>query len=1052
MIESVKSLDQAIPINPAEREELQKLLLSYSDRFALNPLKPTTTSVVMHQIDTGNNPPIRVPPYPLARSLEPDAKRQIDEMLVNKIIEPTNDSAWGFPIVLAMKKDGSRRFCVDYRKLNAITKTSSYPIPLISELLDCFNGAKYFSSLDLASGYWQIKMHPDSREKTAFVSKWGTFIFNVMPFGLLKAPATFQSLMDRIFGDIQWKHVCVYFDDIFIFSKTFDEHIRHLREVLDRLRNYQLQAKLTKCQFSRKEIIFLGHLISADGIRPDPDKIKVVKEWPKLKSTHDVRSFIGLCSYYRKFIPQFATIAAPLHQLQSKTVSFEWSEQAQQSFERLQSALISAPVLINPDWNLPFELHTDASKTGLGAVLSQRINGEERVVAFASKSLNKAQKNYTTSDQECLAIVWGIRNFRTYLLGRPFKLYTDHSALQFLKTMRLNRDLSGRLARYQMFLQEYEFEPYYRKGESNANADALSRMPVITDDIDNVGNDYQVTSAVDVINVNHAEFLAELPTTNELYQLQRDDDEFKLLIDCLENDTTVESIVQLTPAKRLILQDDLQSKKYSLDTNGILVYSRRFNLETHRCIVIPMKLRPLVLHHMHSDILSAHLGVHKTYERILYRFYWKGVFKDTQNFVMSCPKCIARKDPKKRPRLPLLAHVPVGNPFSEIAFDAVGPFPRTASGNIHIVVLACRLTKYCELFAVPDLKEERIAHLIIEEIVPRHGCPRTILSDRAASFNSELLQQVYTILNAKKIITSAYNPQHNGQVERFNHTLVTMLSMYCNQFQNDWDQHLNLVKGAYHSAPNSTTGYTPNYLLYGRELKLPIDEIISAKELYQDRDDYLSTILTRTSFAQDLARARMLNRRVELEEKHDPLQFQINYSFGDQVFVFVPDTKTKSVLSPDGNYRDIQLSNKLRSRWQGPFNIVERTSVVNYRVMRRIPNTDDIETRMVNVRRMKPFTQPNSLSSFGHQLDNDQHRSIISSPTVEGEVVQPLGEEEFEVEEILAQRRYRNKIQYLVKWLGWGSDHNTWEPLDNLVNCAAHVAEFNRKQQSNQRQ
>ena len=325
MEKEIKSMVQnslhsnGIELSPDEREDLQKLLLEFATVFAINPSKPTTTDIVMHEVETGDHPPINVKPYPIPKAHEDIAYEMIMEMLKNGIIDRTKDSPWGFPVVLVPKPDGKLRFCVDYRKLNAITKTSSYPIPLVQELMDCFHGAKFFSSIDLASGYWQIKMHPNSKEKTTFNSKYGSFFFHVMPFGLVKAPATFQSLMDKVFRDVQWKFVCVYFDDIFIFSKTFEEHLQHLREVLSRLRKHQLQAKISKCHFVRKEIKFLGHLVSVHGMKPDPAKVKAVMEWRTPRSKRDVRSFVGLCSYYRKFIPHFATKAAPLHASRVRT-------------------------------------------------------------------------------------------------------------------------------------------------------------------------------------------------------------------------------------------------------------------------------------------------------------------------------------------------------------------------------------------------------------------------------------------------------------------------------------------------------------------------------------------------------------------------------------------------------------------------------------------------------------------------------------------------------------------------------------------------------------
>ena len=1026
---------QAIELNPDEREELRKLLFEFWDRFALNPNKPSTTTVVQHEIETGSHRPIKLKPYQVPHAHEEKLKKMLDDMRENGIVSPTSTSPWGFPIVLAKKKDGSLRFCVDYRKLNAITKTSSYPIPLISELLDSLNGAQFFSSMDLASGYWQIKMHPNSIEKTTLVSKYGSFAFNVMPFGLVGAPATFQSLMDRIFGDLQWKNLCVYFDDIFVFSKTFKEHIQHLREVFTRLRRYQLQAKLSKCQFLRKELIFLGYQVTREGIAADPARVKHVQEWGTPKRAKDVRAFVGLCSYYRRFVPHFASIAEPLHRLMGKNAEFKWSAEADAAFKRLKEKLTSAPVLAAPDWTQPFILHTDASKFGLGAVLAQSINGEERVIAYASKSLNKAQQNYTTSDRECLAIIWGIRHFRAHLLGRKFDLFTDHSALQFINTMKLNRDLSGRLARYQMFLQEYEFEPHYRKGEENANADALSRDPA-----------FDADDTVNLVNVHEGEeeleaYFSELPTTEEIVSLQEEDPFCGPLRRHLaEGRESVDP--ELPLATRVILESELAKKEYWINADGLLVRTRLFNHEKFDCAVIPERLKPLVLHHSHSDQFSAHLGIHKTYEKMLRRYHWNGMFKDVQNLVASCPQCNARKSPKRSPIVPAHPLIPNGASWSEISFDALGPLPKTTSGKQHIIVFTDRLTKYCELFAVERVDEITVADLIINEIVPRHGCPRMILSDGAQAFNSKLLEKLYVLLNTRKITITPYNPQHNGQVERFNHTLVQMLTMYVKKDQKDWDRHIGLIKGAYHSCPHATTGYSPNYMIYGRELPLPLDQVLRAKEHYENLDDYFSLLLKRTSFAQDLAKARMIDRAVRLEEQQKDLQYRIDYKFGERVYLFVPDTKTG-------------LTNKLRSRWHGPYEVLMRVGLLNYRIMRRLQD-GTVETRLVNVRRLKPYTEPLQRSRAAQRLaaqaNPDAHDADLLQD--DGDDIDEHNQSqdqngEFEVEEIRGKRMYHGKVQYLVKWVGYGEDENTWEPLENLTHSDEAVEEFESMQQQN---
>ncbi len=1216
MIAGMASPDsKGTKLSPDEREELQKLLIEYVDIFAINPNKPSTTDLVMHDIDTGDHKPINVRPYPIPKAYEQTAFTMINEMLKDGIISPTKDSPWGFPIVLTPKKDGKLRFCIDYRKLNAITRTSSYPIPLIQELLDCFNGAKYFSSLDLASGYWQIRMHPDSKEKTTFNSKMGSYYFNVMPFGLVKAPATFQSLIDRIYRDIQYKFMNGYFDDLSIYSKTFKEHLLHLREVFDRLRKNKLQAKITKCKFVQRETVFLGHLVSAEGIKPDPDKIKAVREWRIPRSKKDIRSFVGLCSYYRKFIPHFATIAEPLHRLQSikETVVFEWKEEQQRAFKSLQKALTTAPILIAPDWQREFILQTDASDYGLGAVLCQEINGDERVIAYASKSLNKAQKNYMTSDKECLAIIYGVKNFRTYLIGRKFTLYTDHAALQFLQTMKLNRDLSGRLSRYQMFLQEFVFDIKYKKGTSNDNADALSRNPLVEGDgrennnimvvevedpevqpqredekqeekyDPSVGHEWQqvsnrkkgrgrpknssrkpqsigpgppqanplgaspanaamlntvppVTPREAILIARQIDLLQDMPSIEDMRRLQREDEELRIIIDGLEGIVEGKSDMKSAEGDQIgqalqegeegkqestndsilvphgVSQSRIEGKekespnKFSINGDGLLVWRRIFNFELLQCPVIPKILRHIILHNMHSDSLSGHLGIHKTYEKMCIRFHWKGMFKDVQNFVLSCRKCAARKNPKKPAILPPSPHVPEGGPWQDISYDAAGPFPRTIRGNVHMVVFICRLTKYVEIFPVPDLKEETIANLLVYEIFSRHGCPARILTDRAATFNSGLMQQIYALMNSTKISTTPYNPQSNGEVEVMNNIIKTMLSQYVNHSHTDWDQHINLVKSAYHSVPHSSTGYTPNYLMFGRELKLPVDKIISAKEIYYDQDDYLSKVLKRIAFAQDLARARLLDRKIKLEEKSDGETFRIDYNKGELVYVFVPDATGRRTVAT-----------KLLSRWHGPFEVWERTSVVNYRVKRKL-DEGGMEARLVNVRRMKPYVRPSDLSVMGHLLVEQAERKISTSenqignereipPDSEAKAVRvdneaelvdffdpqdqvelelpPMEEKKsdgvrqelpqhlapapphpidhiddgaeelqdekesraplYEVEKILNKAYLKDKVFYYVKWVGFSKKYNTWEPLDHLDGSQIFIEEYEKK-------
>ena len=442
-------------LSNTEKEQFCSLLLRYADIFAMTKSDLGRTSMLKHKIFTGNASPVRQ----RVRRIPPSRRKEVQElltgMLKQNVIKPS-DSPWASPVVLVKKKDGSLRFCVDYRKLNEVTRKDAYPLPRVDDTLNTLAGSRWFTTLDLISGYWQVEVAEADREKTAFCTTEGLYEFTVMPFGLCNAPATFQRMMDLVLTGLQWSDCLVYLDDVIILGRTFDEHLKNLEAVFQRLRQAGLKIKPSKCTFFQHEVNYLGHVVSQHGVSADPKKVDKVAAWPTPKSTKEVQQFLGFAGYYRRFVKSFADIARPLHRLTEKRTSFHWSKDCQEAFERLRKALVSAPVLAYPDYTRPFILDTDASNTGIGAVLSQvDSDGRERAIAYASRALSKPERQYCVTRRELLAVVYFVRHFKLFLAGQPFTLRTDHGALTWLRNF---KDPEGQLARWLESLQQFNFE------------------------------------------------------------------------------------------------------------------------------------------------------------------------------------------------------------------------------------------------------------------------------------------------------------------------------------------------------------------------------------------------------------------------------------------------------------------------------------------------------------------------------------------------------------------------------------------------------------------
>ena len=465
-------LDKIDPAVPSDiKQQVGQLLSSYSDVFSKSEFDLGCTNITQHRIDTHDNPPFRQSLRPQPRAHLPVIDQLLKDMQQQGVIEPCN-SEWASNVVLVKKKDGSIRFCVDYRKLNLLTKKDAYPLPRIDRCLDTLTGSVWYSTFDLRSGFHQVAMDPRDVNKTTSVCHRGTFRFPKMPFGLCNAPATFQRLMDIVLTGLNYEICLAYLDDIILYSSDLATHLKRLERLLARLREANLKLKPSKCNLLQKRVHFLGFTVSQEGVGTDPEKVAAIRSWPTPRNLRQSRAFIGLRQYYRRFVPNFSEIAAPLHALTKKGARFYWSPECEVAFTKLKSALYEAPVLSLPDDDGEYVLDCDASNHSIGAVLSQIQNGVERPICYASQLYSKHEANYNVTRKELLAVITFTKKFRQYLLGRPFRIRTDHAALQWLKR---TPEPIGQQARWLEILEEFDYTIEHRPGHQHSNADALSR-------------------------------------------------------------------------------------------------------------------------------------------------------------------------------------------------------------------------------------------------------------------------------------------------------------------------------------------------------------------------------------------------------------------------------------------------------------------------------------------------------------------------------------------------------------------------------------------------
>ena len=932
-------------LNEDQKESLKALLIEFQDVFASHDFDLGHFSELQHTIPLlASAVPVKEKIRRTPSKFEGEEEKNLEAMLEAGVIQPSN-SPWASAPVLVRKKDGGVRWCLDYRKLNDLTIKDAFPLPLISNMMDTLQGNIFMSSLDLASGYWQIEIAPEDREKTAFITKYGLFEHVRMSMGLCNAPSTFQRAMNLVLRGMTWKTVLAFLDDVLVLGRSFEDHLQNLREVLERFRNHNLKLKPKKCSMFQKETKFLGRIVSGDSVSVDPQSIECVKEWPQPKCTRDVERFLGFANYNREHIPDLAKLAEPLYALTGKA-PFHWKEEHTIAFETVKSALLSPIVLSLPTADDAFVLDVDASDTAVAAQLSQIRDGVEFPISYGSKSLTPAQRKYCATRKELLALIVFTRQYRHYLLGRPFVARTDHSSLVWLTHF---KDIQGQLARWLEELQQYNIHIVHRKGKDHVNADSLSRIP------DDIPYCVCYRAATDVSQLpcggcayckraqnRWGDFEQDVDDVTSLCipairSVQVDSNWADILSDCFksekqDSDADLKLLKQwlITPPSKEQLSavsqylKTLWMHRSQLTIDKDIVWYLWIDEEGNKSkkFVTPRNMVELVLKLAHDNSLSGHFGIEKTCERIRRNFYWPNLKQDVEIHVKSCYACNRSKHLRRKYCAPLQEHT-TGAPMEQIHIDIMGPLPMSKRGNTCCLVIVCQFTKWVEIVSLPDQQAETIARAMVDNLFSRLGCPRVIFSDQGVNFNSQLFHELCERLGIVKKRTTAYRASSNGQVERINRTLGqsirTAILESTQQNQDDWDDKIPIIAGAIRSTVNRGTGFTPNKLMLGREVYQPLELVCGVEREEKPVYEYIQQLERDMSDAHITARKALKSGQCRQKRDYDVNIHTTKYKVGDAVLLVNSATK-------------IGQCKKLQPLWLGPFLIVEVISNILYKI------------------------------------------------------------------------------------------------------------------------
>ena len=969
--------------------------LDVFDRSKANKLPPHRSYDHKIELNGDATPPqsraYRMSPYKLQK-----VKEYLNENLSKGFITPSQ-APYSSPVLFALKANGDLRFCVDYRKLNAITKRNRYPLPLIEEVIGKLVGCKHLTRLDIIAAFNKLRMHPDSEDLTTFITALGSYKYHVLPFGLTNGPSSFQQYINDVLWDYLNDFCQAYLDDILIYSKTRSEHRRHVAKVLTRLREAGLQVDIKKCEFDVQETAFLGVMVSGQGLRMDPRKVEAVVNWKTPSNLKEVQGFVGFANFYRRFIRDFSKLVKPLVALTRKETHFVWSPDCDQAFQSVKKQVTVAPVLRHFDPSRQAILETDASDYVTGGILSQHDDDHVlHPVAFYSRSMVPAECNYHIYDKELLAIIRCFEHWRPELEATdlPIQIFTDHQAL---KTFMENKELTRRQARYLDILSEFNFQIVFRPGRNNSKADALTRMPDSTPNgpqDERSRHQHQTILTPDRVQVRVNAIEESL--FNRVHKANRDDpdcEEYRQAIQ--KNEKTLHG----TELSRCRVVDG------ALFKNGLLW--------------VPTDMQTEVLKEIHDQPASSHPGVARTVDLLRRHYYWPGHAKTIKRYIRNCHPCQRSKSPRDQAN-GLLVPLPIPKQrWQDIAMDFITGLPESDGFNA-ICTLICRLSK--ERHYVPchwgegGTSSEETLWILLWNVFRLHGLPMSITSDRGRQFVSTLWKSLCKRLGIKANLSTAFHPETDGQSERANQDIKRGLRTYCNYMQDDWARWIPMMEFSDNNNTSASLGLTPFYFNHGFHPRMSFSPDCNSYETTRERLQATKAedITKRMEELLEYGRKQLQKSQLSMEAQANMHRKDVTYKEGDQVWLSSQNIKT---TRPSKGLEDRQL---------GPYKVIKKVGS-SYRL--KMPSGWRGET-VFHTKLLRPYA-------------NDPLPGQATPPPKAFHF--PKGDE-YEVDDILGSRRYYGKLQYKVKWSNVDRD-DVWYYADagQFDNAKGVVEEWHRR-------